>query len=160
YKLPVYFVLEDNGYAESTASAWSIGGHNPVRRAGGFGIPGERGDGHDFFAGYRAAPAARARLRAGEGPQFVPNEVDPYYGHFEGDAMTYRPPGEVAEERKYLDPLKFFRARVTGAGLLEDGSLDAIDADVAAHIDKAVAGALAAPPPPREDLLTDVYKTY
>ena len=47
YDLPVLFVLEDNGYAESTSSSWSIGGHNPVRRAEGFGIPGIRIDGHD-----------------------------------------------------------------------------------------------------------------
>ena len=160
YKLPVFFVLEDNGYAESTASSWSIGGHNPVRRAEGFGIPGEQVDGHDFFAVYRAAADAVDRMRAGDGPQFIHVQFTRYYGHFEGDAMTYRPPGEVAEERKYLDPLKFFRARVTGAGLLEDGSLDAIDSEVAALIDKAVQAALAASPPSADDLLTDVYKTY
>lgn len=131
-----------------------------MRRAEGFGIPGERVDGHDFFAVHRAASDAVSRMRAGEGPQFIHIEFTRYYGHFEGDAMTYRPPGEVAEERQYLDPLRFFRARVTGAGLLEDGSLDAIDAEVATLIDQAVAAALAAPPPAAADLLTDVYKSY
>jgi len=160
YQLPVYFVLEDNGYAESTASSWSIGGHNPVRRAEGFGIPGEHVDGHDFFAVYRAAADAVTRLRAGEGPQFLHVSFTRYYGHFEGDAMTYRPPGEVTEERQYLDPLKFFRARVVGAALLENSALDAIDTEVGTLIDRAVATALAAPPPAAEDLLTDVYKSY
>ncbi|MDR3536376.1 MAG: thiamine pyrophosphate-dependent dehydrogenase E1 component subunit alpha [Acetobacteraceae bacterium] len=160
YKLPVYFVLEDNGYAESTASSWSIGGHHPVRRAEGFGIPGERIDGHDFFAVYRAAKGAVERMRAGEGPQFIHIEFTRYYGHFEGDAMTYRPPGEVQEERKYLDCLKFFRGRVASSGLLETSELDAIDQDVAKLIDQAVAEARAAPPPAAEDLTTDVYSAY
>lgn len=160
YQLPVFFVLEDNGYAESTASSWSIGGHNPVRRAEGFGIPGERVDGHDFFAVYRAAREAVDKMRAGRGPQFIHIEFTRYYGHFEGDAMTYRPAGEVAEERKYLDPLKFFRARVTSAGLLDNAALDGIDTDVAALINSAVVQAKAAPPPATADLLTDVYKTY
>lgn len=160
YKLPVFFVLEDNGYAETTASAWSIGGHNPVQRAAGFGIPGERVDGHDFFAVYRAAKEAIDRIRDGEGPQFLHIEFTRYYGHFEGDAMTYRPPGEVNEERRYLDCLNFFRARVTSAGLLEAKDLDAIDREIAQLIDGAVAKAKAAPPPPAADLTSDVYNSY
>ena len=160
YQLPVLFVCEDNGYAESTASSWSIGGHNPVRRAEGFGIPGVRIDGHDFFAMYRAAKEAIDKIREGGGPQFVHVEFTRYYGHFEGDAMTYRPPGEVAEERNFLDCLKFFRARVFSAALLEQSVLDRIDTEVEKLIDDSVKEARAAAPPTAEDLLTDVYKTY
>jgi pyruvate dehydrogenase E1 component alpha subunit len=160
YQLPILFVLEDNGYAETTASSWSIGGHNPVRRAEGFGIPGIRIDGHDFFAVYRAAREAVDRIRAGAGPQFLHIEFTRYYGHFEGDAMTYRPPGEVNEERNVLDCLKFFRARVVSAALLEQSALDRIDREVEKLIDDSVKEARAAPPPPAEDLMTDVYKAY
>ena len=160
YQLPVFFVLEDNGYAESTSSSWSIGGHNPVRRAEGFGIPGTRVDGHDFFAVYRAAKEAVERIRAGVGPQFLHIEFTRYYGHFEGDQMTYRPPGEVAEERNFLDCLKFMRARLTSSGLVPGADLDRIEADVAGLIETALRDAKAAPQPAAEDLLTDVYKTY
>lgn len=160
YKLPVLFVLEDNGYAESTASAWSIGGHNPVRRAEGFGIPGVRIDGHDFFAVYRAASEAVARLRAGGGPEFIHIEFTRYFGHFEGDQMTYRPPGEVKEERNFLDCLKFMRARLTSSGLVEAPELDKVEADVSKLIERAVADARSAAPPDPSELLTDVYKTY
>jgi len=160
YQLPVFFVLEDNGYAESTASSWSIGGHNPVRRAEGFGIPGMRVDGHDFFAVYRAAKEAVDRMRAGGGPQFLHIEFTRYYGHFEGDQMTYRPPGEVAEERNFLDCLKFMRARLTSSGLVPAADLDRIEVEVHGLIETALREAKAAPPPAAEDLLTDVYKTY
>ncbi len=160
YQLPVFFVLEDNGYAESTSSSWSIGGHNPVRRAEGFGIPGTRVDGHDFFAVYRAAKEAVDRIRAGSGPQFLHIEFTRYYGHFEGDQMTYRPPGEVVEERNFLDCLKFMRARLTSSGLVQAAELDRIEVDVVGLIETALRDAKAAPAPAAEDLLTDVYKTY
>ncbi len=160
YKLPVFFVLEDNGYAETTSSHWSIGGHNPVRRAEGFGIPGERVDGHDFFAVYRAAKEAIDRARDGGGPQFLHIEFTRYYGHFEGDAMTYRPLGEVTEERNFLDCLSFFRARVMGAKQLDKEFLDQIDRDIEQLIDKAVSEAKAAPPPGAGELTTDVYNSY
>lgn len=160
YKLPVFFVLEDNGYAETTSSHWSIGGHNPVRRAEGFGIPGERVDGHDFFAVYRAAKEAIERAREGGGPQFLHIEFTRYYGHFEGDAMTYRPLGEVTEERNFLDCLNFFRARVTSAGQLDKEALDQINRDIQQLIDKAVSEAKAAPPPGAGELTTDVYNSY
>ncbi len=160
YQLPVFFVLEDNGYAESTASSWSIGGHNPVRRAEGFGIPGVRVDGHDFFAVYRAAKDAIDHMRTGGGPKFMHIEFTRYFGHFEGDQMTYRPPGEVKEERNFLDCLKFMRARLTSAGQVTGAALDQIETEVAALIENAVKAARAAPAPALADLLTDTYKTY
>jgi len=158
--LPVLFVLEDNGYAESTSSSWSMGGHDPVARAAGFGIKGEKVDGHDYFAVYRAAEEAVTAIRAGDGPRFLAIEFTRYYGHFEGDAMTYRPPGEVRDERDYLDALKFFRARVTGSGMLMGDELDAIDAEVSKLIDEAVSEALEASPPSLDELTTDVYANY
>ncbi len=160
YQLPVFFVLEDNGYAESTSSDWSIGGHDPVLRARGFGIPGKHVDGHDFFAVHRAAKEAIERIRAGEGPQFLHIELTRYYGHFEGDAMTYRPPGEVAQARSLYDCLAFFRARVTSGGLLDAAILDEIDDETVELIDKAVADSKAAPPPTAAELTTDVYDSY
>lgn len=159
-QLPVLFVLEDNGYAESTASAWSMGGHNPIARAAGFGIKGVKVDGHDYFAVYRAAKEAVSSIRAGEGPQFIAIEFTRYYGHFEGDAMTYRPPGEVKDERMYLDSLKFFRARVIGGEMLTAAELDAIDAEVATLIDESVVEAKAAAIPNIDSLTTDVYANY
>jgi pyruvate dehydrogenase E1 component alpha subunit len=49
---------------------------------------------------------------------------------------------------------------VTEAGVLTDAELDAIDAEALALIDEAVVGALAAPEPTPDDLLTDVYVSY
>jgi len=83
-----------------------------------------------------------------------------YYGHFEGDAMTYRGPGEVETLRREHDPLQHFRKRVTEAGLLEAKQLDAVDAEAAAAIDAAARKAKAAAAPAPASLLTDVYVSY
>lgn len=160
YDLPVLFVLEDNGYAETTSSDWSIGGGDPVRRAAGFGIPGVRVDGHDFFAVYRAAGEAIEAIRSDGGPQFIHIEFTRYFGHFEGDAATYRPPGEVEEERAFLDCLKFFRARATQGGILSEAQLDAVDDDVQTLVDQAVVEAKAAPLPVEASLTSNVYSHY
>ena len=159
WRLPVIFVVEDNGYAESTASAWSVGG-SQVGRATGFGMPGIEVDGFDFFAVYDAAREAIERARDGGGPSLMHVQLSRYYGHFEGDAMTYRAPGEVAKLRDEKDSLKIFRKQVTSAGLLDHGEIDAVDDEVAKLIDEAVAAAEAAAMPSEADLATDVYMRY
>ena len=159
WKLPAIFVVEDNGYSESTASAYSVAG-DIVKRAEGYGMPGTHVDGADFFAVHEVAGEAIARARAGDGPSLIHCEVPRFHAHFEGDAQTYRAPGEVEALRRDKDVLKGFRARVTEAGLLEDAQLDAIDAEVAVLIDEAVAEARVAPRPVPESVLTDVYVSY
>jgi acetoin:2,6-dichlorophenolindophenol oxidoreductase subunit alpha len=159
WNLPAVFVVEDNGYAEATSSNYSVGG-SQVGRGQGFGIPSVEVDGSDFFAVYAAAGEAIERARNGGGPSLIHSRVLRYYGHFEGDAMTYRRENEVADYKAAKDPLMLFRKRVVGAKLLDAKDLDAIDAEVKARITKSVEDAKAAPMPSEADLLTDVYVTY
>ncbi len=150
WNLPVIFVVEDNCYAESTASAWSVGG-SQKGRAEGFGMPALEVDGHDFFAVWEAAREAIERARSGKGPSLLHVRLYRYYGHFEGDATTYRMAEEVDEVKATRDPLDLFRKRVSEAGLL---------AEAGAEIADCVAAAKAADVPVEADLLTDVYASY
>ncbi|MBN9511713.1 MAG: thiamine pyrophosphate-dependent dehydrogenase E1 component subunit alpha [Alphaproteobacteria bacterium] len=159
WNLPAIFVVEDNGYAESTASNWSVSG-TQLGRAAGFGIPAVQVDGEDFFAILDAAHDAVERARSGGGPSLIHGRLNRYYGHFEGDAQTYRGNGEVDRLREQKDPIMRFRQRVTEAGLLEGSQLDAIDTAVAAQIENAVMKAKAGAMPPPAALLTDVYVSY
>jgi pyruvate dehydrogenase E1 component alpha subunit len=160
WNLPCVFVVENNGYAEATSSEWSVSCDSYMDRAAGFGMPGSIADGHDFFAVYEAAGAAIERARSGGGPSLLEVKVNRYYGHFEGDAQTYRAKDEVKNIMAEKDCLMLFRKRVSEAGLLELSALDEIDREVASLIDDAVAQAEAAPEPGIEDLLTDVYVSY
>nr|WP_294529689.1 thiamine pyrophosphate-dependent dehydrogenase E1 component subunit alpha [uncultured Rhodopila sp.] len=159
WKLPAVFVVEDNGYAESTAASYAVAG-TQSDRAKGFGMPAQVVDGFDFFAVHEAAGAAIERARAGEGPSLIHVQLSRYYGHFEGDGMTYRGAGEVDRLRNDRDCLKRFRSKVTEAALLDASELDSIDHAVAEQIDTSVRNAKSAPPPTEADLLTDVYVAY
>ncbi|HCE9513035.1 TPA: thiamine pyrophosphate-dependent dehydrogenase E1 component subunit alpha [Pseudomonas aeruginosa] len=160
WNLPCLFVAENNGYAEATAANWSVACDHIADRAAGFGMPGVTVDGFDFFAVHEAAGAAIERARAGEGPSLIEVKLTRYYGHFEGDAQTYRDPDEVKHYRETHDCLKQFRERTCHAGLLSASDLDAIDAEVEARIEDAVQRAKNDPKPEPDDLLRDVYVSY
>ncbi len=160
WNLPCLFVAENNGYAEATAANWSVACDHIADRAAGFGMPGVTVDGFDFFAVHEAAGAAIEHARAGEGPSLIEVKLTRYYGHFEGDAQTYRDPDEVKHYRETRDCLKQFRERTCHAGLLSASDLDAIDTEVEARIEDAVQRAKNDPKPEPADLLRDVYVSY
>jgi pyruvate dehydrogenase E1 component alpha subunit len=83
-----------------------------------------------------------------------------FHGHFEGDAQTYRAPGELDDIRVNHDCLKKFAAAVTSAGVIGGAELTAIDHEVLGLIERAVAEAKSAPLPTAADLLTDVYVKF
>jgi pyruvate dehydrogenase E1 component alpha subunit len=72
------------------------------------------------------------------------------------DAEKYRDKAEV-EEWKRRDPIELLVARMTDAGIYDEGERAAIEAEVKADIDRAVADAEAAPLEPVSDLTKDVY---
>ncbi len=158
WNLPVVFVAEDNGYAQSTASSWSVGG-SQTGRAAGFGLPSAEVDGADFFAVYDAAGEAIERARVGGGPTLLHVRLNRFYGHFEGDAGAYRLPEELQRARQ-RDPIRLFRERVVETGLMSVEELDASDSAVVAEVQGSVAAAKAAPMPTEADLLIDVYVSY
>ena len=123
-------------------------------------MPGQKLDGHDFFAVHEAAGQAIERARRGDGPSLLHLELGRFFGHFEGDGQTYRAPREAERLRADRDCLKLFRQRVTQEGLLHDHQLDGLESQVKQLIDEAVDEAESAPMPDKEDLLTDVYVSY
>ena len=161
WRLPCIFVVENNGYAEATASKWSVSlSGNACDRAAGFGMPGFEVDGHDFFEVYEAMGEAVDRARRGGGPTLLESKLDRFFGHFEGDAQTYRGKDEVKILRETKDCLVKFRNYVTDSGMIDEAQLESIDKSVLQLIDEAVNEAKAAPKPSESDLLTDVYVSY
>ncbi len=160
WKLPVVFVFENNGYAETTASSWSVACGDIVNRAPAFGMPGVKVDGFDFFAVHEAAGEAIARARAGEGPSLLEVSMGRFYGHHEGDTQTYRAKDEGDRLRSERDCLAQFRRRVLDAALLAPADFDKLDAEIGREVDAAVVKGLEAPSPGPEALFEDVYVSY
>lgn len=159
-KLPAIFVFENNQYGEGTGVAYAIGSHDIAGRAAGFGLPAVKVSGDDFFAVHEAAAEAVARARSGGGPSAIEVDTCRFFGHHSGDAQLYRGKDEVRRLRVERDPLQHFRRRVGEAALLDASTLDVVDAEVAALIDRAVEAAQAGSPPDEAALLADVYVSY
>ena len=160
WDIPVIFVVENNGYAQSTSRDYAVAVDSYVDRALGFGMPGVTVDGTDFFAVYEAAGEMISRAREGGGPSLLECNMIRFYGHFEGDSQTYRGQGEVEEIRKNRDCLKKFFQQVTQAEALKQSDLDGIDQEISVLINEAFDEAQKAPRPTEADLLTDVYISY
>ena len=160
WNLPAIFVVENNGYAESTSREYAVAVDSYVDRAAGFGLPGVTVDGTDFFAVYEAAGEIIKRAREGGGPALLECKMIRFFGHFEGDQQTYRGKGEVEHIRAHQDCIKLFAQKVLDAGVIKKPELEAIDKEVLSEIEAAVVAAKAAPAPTAKDLMTDVYVTY
>lgn len=156
-RLPVVFVVEDNGYAESTASSWAIGGYDLVRRAAGFGIPATKVEAIDFPDIYHAAGAAVAAARDGEGPQLLHVIVPLFYGHYVGDPELYRAKGEARRERKEKDCIKRLKALLVDEYDVSEDEVDARKAESDARVMAAFAAAGAAGAPDPARLYDHVY---
>ncbi|HET90978.1 MAG TPA: thiamine pyrophosphate-dependent dehydrogenase E1 component subunit alpha [Chloroflexi bacterium] len=160
WKLPVVFVCENNGYAETTPWGYHCAAKDISDRAVAYDMPGATVDGTDFFAVYEAAEVAIERARKGEGPSLIECRGFRYYGHFEGDAMLYFTEEEKARNRA-RDPIESFKKRVLERGLLSEEEIAGIDAKTAKMVEEAVEFAEESPWPVPEDVLTtDVYVSY
>ncbi|HUY45947.1 MAG TPA: thiamine pyrophosphate-dependent dehydrogenase E1 component subunit alpha [Streptosporangiaceae bacterium] len=158
WQLPVVFVVEDNGYAQATGTAYHLRGIEVAQRAAPFGIPAATVDGCDFFAVWAAAGQAVARARAGGGPSLIECRAVRLYGHMEGwDTQRYRAPGEVDELRATRDPLRIFHDRVLRDNLLSLAEVAYADSVAKTIVDGAVAIARNAPDPTPDVLTDDVY---
>jgi pyruvate dehydrogenase E1 component alpha subunit len=159
WKLPVVFVAENNGYAESTPVSYHMSCRDIAQRAVGYSMPGVTVDGLNVLAVYEAAGEAIARARRGEGPSLIECKTYRYYGHFEGDTLTYRTKEEL-DAFMARDPIKALRQTLQDRGVATAQELDAIDQQVQNRIDEAWRTAEAAPLPAPEEALADVYVSY
>ncbi|HET7094751.1 MAG TPA: thiamine pyrophosphate-dependent dehydrogenase E1 component subunit alpha, partial [Thermomicrobiales bacterium] len=159
WKLPVIFVCENNGYAEATPVRYHCSASDIANRAAAYEVPGMVVDGLDLFAVYEAAAEAIARARRGEGPTLIEAKTYRYYGHFQGDQVTYRTEEEL-NRFKERDAIAAVRAHLIEQGLASAEELDAIDQRVHDQLDQAWQAAKAASFPEAEEALTDVYVSY
>src|SRR5690349_19846591 len=144
WKLPVIYVAENNGYAESTPVTYHMSCRDIAERAAGYGMPGVTVDGLNVSAVYEAAGEAIARARRGEGPSLIECKTYRYHGHFEGDTITYRTKEELAS---YLerDPIQALRQFLQDQRMASAEQLNSIDQQVQERIDEAWQFAEAAP---------------
>lgn len=159
WKLPVIFVCENNGYAQTTPAHYHCAVADIADRATAYNMPGFSVDGTDLFAVYEAAGEAIARARRGEGPTLIECKAFRYYGHFEGDNLSYYTEEEKAGQ-KARDPIDKFTKGVIERKLLSKAELAKIDARAKEILDEAIQLAEQSPYPALDEVLTGVYVSY
>jgi 2-oxoisovalerate dehydrogenase E1 component alpha subunit len=155
HHLPVVFIIENNLYAISTPAAQQMA-VPPHERAKGYGIPGLLADGTDVLDVYDKTRQAVERARQGEGPSIVEATCYRYRPHSsDDDDSRYRSKDEL-QDWLARDPLDIARRYLVTSGVTEQ-DLDAMRAEIAADIERAIDEAEAEPDPRAEDLLRHVY---
>jgi pyruvate dehydrogenase E1 component alpha subunit len=156
WKLPVVYVCENNQYAMSARSDWSVAGGDPAKRAAGYGIPGITVDGMDLFAVNAAASEFVERARRGEGPAYLVCNTYRFHGHHAGDPLNYREKEEV-ERWRLQDPIERVKRIAIERGALRPEEFDALEQRIEAQIEEAVDFAKNSPDPTPDQLMTDIY---
>ena len=157
WDLPVVYVVENNGYGEATPTEFVTPVEDIADRAASYAMPSAVVDGMDFFEVTAKAGEAIARAREGGGPTLLECKTYRYFGHYVGDPLTYRRKEEAEEVRQHRDPLDLLEKRAVEAGVVDADALRAVDGEVAAEIEAAVAWAEESPLPTADDVLRDVY---
>lgn len=154
WSLPAVFVCINNEYGMGTHISRAAAKMDFVPRARSFGLEAAVADGADAEAVMRTAKPLLAGARKGQ-PALLVINCYRFFGHARMDKSPYRDDKEEAAGRK-RDPVLRARAKLAKAKGAS-AKLDKLDATIATEMDAAVEAAIAANPPPADDLFTDVY---
>jgi 2-oxoisovalerate dehydrogenase E1 component len=159
-KLPVIFVIQNNGYAISVPVTQQTGGEAASiseMMAGFSSLKRIRVDGTDFIQSLLAAKEAVAYAKSGAGPVLIEAEVVRLHSHSSSDDQRkYRDKDELEEDLKRC-PVEKFTRLVIAEALLTAEELAALRKEVDAAIDLAAAEALKMPDAPVEDATKHVF---
>lgn len=157
HQLPVVFCCENNGYAISVPQEKQMAVKNVADRAAGYGMPGTVVDGNDPLAVYEAARAAVECARSGGGPSLLEIKVYRYLPHTSNDDdRRYRSREEV-EQARSRDPIILFRQRLVDQGLWDDAREAALQEEIKATLEDALAYAETSPSPTPADAFRGIY---
>jgi pyruvate dehydrogenase E1 component alpha subunit len=155
WKLPVVFVIENNGYAMGTKVDRSSAETDFHLRGTSFRIPGMQVNGMDVLEVRGAADVALDYVRGGNGPLLMELKTYRYRGHSMSDPAKYRSREEVQDVREKSDAIEAVKRDLVAAGVSED-DLKAIDKDIRQIVTEAADFAESSPEPDAAELYTDV----
>ncbi|HVK06224.1 MAG TPA: thiamine pyrophosphate-dependent enzyme [Armatimonadaceae bacterium] len=161
YKLPVLFVLENNGYAMGTSIERSHANPDLASRVESYAMKHDTIDGQNIFTVHERVSEIIAEMRKDPQPFFLECKTYRYHGHGAADGAvtqsTYRTKDEVEFWRTERDPIVVAERILLEAGALSEADRDRIHAEAKEAAKAALQFADDSPNPAPEDLLKDVY---
>jgi 2-oxoisovalerate dehydrogenase E1 component len=157
-KLPLLYLVEDNGYAISVPIEVQTAGGSISKLVRGFpGLHVGECDGTDPFESYTVCKEAAQYCRERRGPALVHAHVTRPYSHsLSDDEKLYKAPEEREEEAR-RDPISKLALRLVRDGILDQKQIESLEAEVDEEVRAAADEALTAEPPAVDSILANVY---
>jgi acetoin:2,6-dichlorophenolindophenol oxidoreductase subunit alpha len=156
WALPVVFVCENNVYAGAQRYEEHTRVKDIADRAAAYAMPGEVVDGNDAVAVFTAVHKARERALNGQGPTLIECKTYRCRGHGEADHQHYQPKDEIAAWKDRC-PIPKLRSEMLAQGLVSEGDLREMEAEIARIVEDAIHYAEQSPYPALEEALEDVF---
>jgi pyruvate dehydrogenase E1 component alpha subunit len=156
WKLPVIFVIENNGYAMGTSVKRTSNVTELYTLGEAFDMPSEPVDAMSVEAVHIAVARAAERARAGEGPTLLEFRTYRYKGHSMSDPGKYRSKEEV-EEYKQRDPIEVVKKAILSKKFATEKDLETIDQRVIGKVEESVKFAEESKYPDPSEALKDIY---
>ena len=160
-KLPLLYVIEDNGYAISVPVRFQTPGGNVSRLVANFpNFHFEECDGTDLLESYAAMRRAVEYIRSGNGPALVHGHVIRPYSHsLSDDEKLYRPESERKQDAE-RDPLARLNRFLIAEGILDAAAVQTLHREVDAEVQAAADAALDAAYPETSSYALHVYSEH
>jgi 2-oxoisovalerate dehydrogenase E1 component len=157
-KLPIVYLVEDNGYAISVPVEVNTAGGSISKLVAGFpNLFVQEVDGCDLLASHQVMQKAVEYARKRNGPAFVhAHVIRPYSHSLSDDEVLYRPP-EERDADAARDPVTQFPKWLVAEGYATDADIAKIQDEVDAEVLAATDAALAAEQPSPETIYDFVY---
>ena len=161
WKLPVIYMVENNGVSMGTEVARHSAETDLAKRGLGYNMPTANVDGNDVDVFIKDVGVAVERARSGNGPSYISANTFRFRGHSMSDSMaTYRTKDQQ-EKARSRDPIELYFERLNKKGVVHKEQYEAMQEEVAGIVAAAVQQADADPQPPLEDRFNDILaETY
>jgi pyruvate dehydrogenase E1 component alpha subunit len=156
WKLPVIFVIENNGYAMGTSVARTSNVTDLYKIGLSYDMPSEPVNGMRVEDVHEAVARAAERARAGEGPTLLEFKTYRYKGHSMSDPAKYRTKEEL-EDYRHRDAIEGVRHTILSNNMATEADLEAIDEKIKGRVNESVEFAETSPFPTPDELYKDVY---
>ena len=158
WKLPVIFLIENNGYGLSTPVSEQYACKNLSDRALGYGIKGKTIDGNDINTVYKTIENYAKIIRKNPQPVLIEAKTFRMRGHEEASGIKYVPK-DLLEKWSKKDPIKLFESKILKDKILSSKEIDAIQREITNKIDDSINFALDSdfPSSSESQELDDVY---
>lgn len=156
WKLPVVFVIENNGYAMGTSVERTSNVTELYKLGLSYDMPSEAVNGMSPEAVHEAFAQAADRARRGDGPTLLELRTYRYKGHSMSDPAKYRTKEEL-ENYKNQDPIEHVKSVLLENGWATEAELDEIENKIKETVNECVTFAEESPFPSVDEVYKDVY---